>query len=73
MRLLKKGIVGRTVEITLDGAIIQLIESIESGIEPFEGTINGQPYTEIDDDPESYRRKFARWLIGLDWSNLLQL
>ncbi|MCP9264380.1 Utp14 protein [Dirofilaria immitis] len=73
MRLLKRGIVGRAVQITLDGAIIQLIESIESGIEPFKGTINGQSYTEIDEDPESYGRKFARWLIGLDWSNLLQL
>ncbi|VBB29466.1 unnamed protein product [Acanthocheilonema viteae] len=73
MRLLKKGMVGRTVQITLDGAVIELIESIESGIEPFEGTVNGQSCTEIDDDPESYARKFARWLIGLDWSNLLQL
>ncbi|EJD75278.1 hypothetical protein LOAG_17549 [Loa loa] len=73
MRLLKKGMIGRTVQITLDGAIIQLIESTESGIDPFIGTINGQSYTEIVDDPESYGRKFARWLIGLDWSNLLQL
>ncbi|CAG9539241.1 unnamed protein product [Cercopithifilaria johnstoni] len=72
MRLLKRGMVGRAVEIALDGAIIQLIESIESGIECFEGTVNGQSYTEID-DPEGCRRKFARWLIGLDWSNLLQL
>lgn len=73
MRLLKRGVVGRAVQITLDGAIIELIESIESGIESFEGTINGESYTEIGDDPESYGRKFARWLIGLDWSNLLQL
>lgn len=73
MRLLKRGMVGRAVEITLDGAIIQLIESIESGIESFQGTVNGQPYTDIVSDPESYGRKFARWLIGLDWSNLLEL
>ncbi|VDK79607.1 unnamed protein product [Litomosoides sigmodontis] len=72
MRLLKKGIVGRAVEITLDGAVIELIESIESGIQPFEGTMD-KWHTEIDDDPESYGRKFARWLIGFDWSNLLQL
>ncbi|VDO46150.1 unnamed protein product [Onchocerca flexuosa] len=73
MRLMKRGIVGRAIQITLDGAIVQLIESIESGIESFEGTINGQLSTEIGEDPENYGRKFARWLIGLDWSNLLQL
>uniref|UniRef100_A0A0R3RJ55 Ion_trans domain-containing protein n=1 Tax=Elaeophora elaphi TaxID=1147741 RepID=A0A0R3RJ55_9BILA len=73
MRLLKRGIAGRAVQIALDGAVIELIESIESGIELFEGTINGQSYTEINNDPEGYGRKFARWLIGLDWSNLLQL
>uniref|UniRef100_A0AAF5RX60 Ion transport domain-containing protein n=2 Tax=Wuchereria bancrofti TaxID=6293 RepID=A0AAF5RX60_WUCBA len=73
MRILKKGLVGRMIEITLDGAIIELIESIESGIKSFQGTINGQSYTGIDENPESYGRKFARWLIGLDWSNLLQL
>ncbi|VIO95512.1 Uncharacterized protein BM_BM13580 [Brugia malayi] len=73
MRLLKRGMVGRTVQITLDGAIIELIESIESGIKSFQGTINGQPYAGIDENPDDCRRKFARWLIGLDWSNLLQL
>lgn len=71
--LLKKEIVGRAIQVTLDGGLIQLIESVESGIELFEGTINGQSYTAVGEDPESYGRKFARWLIGLDWSDLLHL
>uniref|UniRef100_A0A183DHN7 Inositol monophosphatase n=1 Tax=Gongylonema pulchrum TaxID=637853 RepID=A0A183DHN7_9BILA len=72
LRLLKRGIIGRAVQITLDGAIVQLIESAESGIRPFQGTVNGRQSADVSDDPEGYIRKLARWLIGLDWPNLLQ-
>lgn len=73
MRLLKRGIVGRAVQITMEGAIVQLIESVESGIELFQGTVNGRLSADISEDPESYMRKLARWFIGLDWTSLLQL
>ncbi|VDN03128.1 unnamed protein product, partial [Thelazia callipaeda] len=73
MRLLKRGISGRAIQITLDGALVQLIESIESGIAPFQGTVNGRSYFKADNTAESYGRKFASWLLGLDWQELLQL
>ncbi|VDN51942.1 unnamed protein product [Dracunculus medinensis] len=57
----------------LDGATIELIESMESGIEEFSGTVDGLKITDVDDDSESNARKLARWLIGLDWSSLLDL
>lgn len=73
MRLQKRNLAGHKVHVHLDGATIELIESMESGIEEFSGTVDGLKITDVDDDSESNARKLARWLIGLDWSSLLDL
>ncbi|VDK48107.1 unnamed protein product [Anisakis simplex] len=71
MRIEKYTMSGRTVPVTVSEAFVQLIESVQSGIEAFNGTIEGRRTKDVGADPERFNRKFARWLIGLDWSNLL--
>uniref|UniRef100_A0A914ZVD9 Ion transport domain-containing protein n=1 Tax=Parascaris univalens TaxID=6257 RepID=A0A914ZVD9_PARUN len=73
MRLEKRSLRGRTVQVMLDGAIVQLEEGTESGIEVFDGKIEGKKTNDVGADPEGMGRKFARWLIGLDWSSLLDI
>ncbi|VDM38198.1 unnamed protein product [Toxocara canis] len=73
IRLERRSIRGRTVQVTLDGAVVQLIEGVDSGIEIFDGIIEGRRTNDVGADPEGLERKFARWLIGLDWSSLLEL
>lgn len=73
MRLEKRSVRGRTVQVMLDGAIVQLEEGAESGIEVFNGKIEGKKTNDVGADPEGMDRKFARWLIGLDWSSLLDI
>lgn len=71
VRLQKKSVAGRTVQMAMDAAIIQLIEGSDSGIKKFSGSIDDRKDHPGVEDEESYKKKFARWLIGLDWSSLV--
>ncbi|VDD87745.1 unnamed protein product [Enterobius vermicularis] len=70
MRLEKKSIVGRTVQMVMDGAVLHLIEGPDSGIKSFIGKVNGESDVKDFVDEEGWKKKFSRWLIGLDWSCL---
>lgn len=71
LRLQKQNAVGRTVQMIMDGVVIQLIEGSDSGIQQFTGTIKDRSSIEDDADKESYKRKLSKWLIGLDWLSLI--